>query len=56
MDAGKRRQQVFFFEKKNQKTFNSWCVFRRPAFARKIKVFCFFSSEKKTFLSPEPHA
>jgi soluble lytic murein transglycosylase len=41
---------MFFFEKKNQKTFGRW---RTPAGDRKrqrIKVFCFFSSEKRTFL------
>jgi NitT/TauT family transport system substrate-binding protein len=42
---------MFFFEKKNQKTFGlrrTWPGGRRP---QRIKVFCFFSSEKKTFLS-----
>jgi hypothetical protein len=37
---------MFFFEKKNQMT-------RAPAGLRRdsgAKVFCFFSSEKKTFL------
>jgi hypothetical protein len=42
---------VFFFEKKNQKTFAAlarrWHRFR----AKVAKVFCFFSSEKKAFLS-----
>jgi hypothetical protein len=41
---------VFFFEKKNQKTFAIWsrrCQCLRDQIA---KVFCFFSSEKKTFL------
>jgi hypothetical protein len=47
---------MFFFEKKNQKTFGLWrarCDWREPQDA---KVFCFFSSEKKTFLSPTPAA
>jgi hypothetical protein len=40
----------FFFEKKNQKT-TSGCrgSFRRGP-TQRMKVFCFFSSEKKTFL------
>jgi hypothetical protein len=41
---------MFFFEKKNQKTFAHGaraCRLRRDSGA---KVFCFFSSEKKTFL------
>jgi hypothetical protein len=51
---------MFFFEKKNQKTFTSPQVatWETPKFkkwasilgvAQDIKVFCFFSSEKKTF-------
>jgi hypothetical protein len=38
---------MFFFEKKNQKTFASrraWPGWRVP---KTTKVFCFFSSEKK---------
>jgi hypothetical protein len=42
--------KAFFFEKKNQKTFGPRSVSIRTIFARKIKVFCFFSSEKKAFL------
>jgi len=41
---------MFFFEKKNQKTFISWNVFFRDAFPRNSKVFCFFFSKKKAFL------
>jgi len=42
---------MFFLEKKNQETFVPRSVSFRAAPAREIKVFCFFSSEKKTFLS-----
>jgi hypothetical protein len=41
---------MFFFEKKNQKTFTHWrarCDWREPQVA---KVFCFFFSKKKAFL------
>jgi hypothetical protein len=47
---------MFFSEEKNQKTFTSRQLQRsrpRPGSFRErqqIKVFCFFSSEKKTFL------
>jgi hypothetical protein len=44
---------MFFFEKKNQKTFVSlpaagWWLGAKHEAIQKIKVFCFFSSEKKT--------
>jgi len=39
---------LFFFEKKNQKTF-IYCVRFRRLRDSQSKVFCFFSSEKKTF-------
>jgi hypothetical protein len=43
----------FFFEKKNQKTFiRGTRPFRRGRVPR-MKVFCFFSSEKKCFLSTQ---
>jgi hypothetical protein len=48
---------MFFSEEKNQKTFNSALADAcRPwpeswDAAQMIKVFCFFSSEKKAFLS-----
>jgi len=41
---------MFFFEKKNQKTFAFWAHARRPLRDSDIKVFCFFFSKKKTFL------
>jgi len=43
---------MFFFEKKNQKTFMSWGghPHHEAATNKNIKVFCFFSSEKKAFL------
>jgi hypothetical protein len=44
---------MFFFEKKNQETFVSlpatrWWLGAKHEAAQKIKVFFFFSSEKKT--------
>ncbi len=53
---------MFFSEEKNQKTFTSGARGQVQAMATQceaaekyIKVFCFFSSEKKTFLkSPFP--
>jgi hypothetical protein len=45
MGAAGERKKVFFFEKKNQKTFVCWCASGRVALARDIKVFCFLSSE-----------
>jgi short-subunit dehydrogenase len=51
---GQRPERMFFFEKKNQKTFATWprsCLHLGVQFA---KVFCFFSSEKKTFLLKTP--
>jgi endonuclease/exonuclease/phosphatase family metal-dependent hydrolase len=41
---------MFFFEKKSQKTFTPCSLGIRVPAAQGIKVFCFFSSEKKTFL------
>jgi hypothetical protein len=52
--------KVFFSEEKRQKTFKYSVASRYPAMAchhsptPKIKVFCFFSSEKKTLLSLDP--
>jgi hypothetical protein len=46
---------MFFSEEKNQKTFVSGAVRMVEAMAggwaqrRRLKVFCFFSSEKKSF-------
>jgi hypothetical protein len=42
---------MFFFEKKNQKTFDHGARAGRPRRDSGAKVFCFFSSEKKTFLT-----
>jgi len=42
---------MFFFEKKNQKTFAHWRTSAGEARDSDSKVFCFFSSEKKLFLS-----
>jgi hypothetical protein len=47
--------RMFFFEKKNQKTFaflRARCDWRGP---QEIKVFCFFFSKKKSFL-PSPYS
>jgi hypothetical protein len=41
---------MFFFEKKNQKNFIRWAVPFRKDTRQRIKVFCFFSSEKKAFV------
>ena len=42
---------MFFFEKKNQKSFLTVRLRGRPTLgAKKAKVFCFFFSKKKTFL------
>jgi hypothetical protein len=38
---------VFFFEKKNQKTFNTCARPDGESVTAKSKVFCFFFSEKK---------
>jgi hypothetical protein len=46
--SGEGRKQ-FFFEKKNQKTFAYWARACGPS--EGVKVFCFFFSKKKTFLS-----
>jgi hypothetical protein len=42
--------RLFFFEKKNQKTFGLWRTGPGEQPRQRAKVFCFFSSEKKTFL------
>jgi MFS family permease len=49
--AAERKQ--FFFEKKNQKTFMSLAYVAAENRDSAIKVFCFFSSEKKTFLQAQ---
>jgi hypothetical protein len=56
--AGSRTRQAtlqegkrFFFEKKNQKTFIGLSpVSPERGTLKRMKVFCFFSSEKKCFL------
>jgi hypothetical protein len=48
--GGEGRKQ-FFFEKKNQKTFVDMAYAAGENPDHDIKVFCFFSSEKKTFFS-----
>jgi hypothetical protein len=46
---------MFFFEKKNQKTFTSLgLACPGEAGAEQIRVFCFFSSEKKAFYISRP--
>jgi hypothetical protein len=54
----KDKRKKFFFEKKAEPALREPKNFCSPAMARmhgghgrRIKVFCFFSSEKKTFLS-----
>jgi len=42
---------MFFFEKKNQKTFDSLAAFPAVDALQTVKVFCFFFSKKKTFLT-----
>jgi hypothetical protein len=44
------KESMFFFEKKNQKTFATWRTWPGERVPEMTKVFCFFSSEKKTFL------
>jgi hypothetical protein len=41
---------MFFFEKKNQKTF-TYCYDSGESATAQAKVFCFFFSKKKAFLS-----
>jgi hypothetical protein len=41
---------MFFFEKKNQETFATLARSCLHVRAQAAKVFCFFSSEQKTFL------
>jgi hypothetical protein len=46
-----KKGRMFFFEKKNQKTFITRRTFAGEARDSRPKVFCFFFSKKKTFLS-----
>jgi len=43
---------MFFFEKKNQKTFALLRTSAGEARDSDSKVFCFFFSKKKSFLNP----
>jgi hypothetical protein len=43
-------KKAVLFEKKNQKTFVPWACAAGEGRDSDIKVFCFFSSEKKAFL------
>jgi len=45
-----RKESSSFLKKKNQKTFVSWAYAAGEIGDSDVKVFCFFSSEKK-FLS-----
>ncbi len=40
----------FFFEKKNQKTFDRLAPSSGKRFAQRMKVFCFFFTKKKALL------
>jgi len=41
---------MFFFEKKNQKTFDPFGAPQSHRARKSVKVFCFFFSKKKSFL------
>ncbi len=45
---------MFFFEKKNQKTFYRLTPLSGEGAPRRMKVFCFFFSKKKSLLSYLP--
>jgi len=45
---------MFFFEKKNQKTFITCLDLYYRLHGPWIKVFCFFFSKKKFFLADDP--
>jgi hypothetical protein len=47
----REKKKQFFFEKKNQKTFAFLACAAGESRDSDIKVFCFFSSEKKALLS-----
>jgi hypothetical protein len=51
--ACRTARKQFFFEKKNQKTFTFLAYVAGENRDSDLKVFCFFSSEKKTFLDPD---
>jgi hypothetical protein len=46
----KTEGRMFFFEKRNQKTFAIRTTEPGERIRQMIKVFCYFSSEKKAFL------
>jgi hypothetical protein len=48
----RERRKFFFFEKKKQKTFD-YFGFGLSSYSepRRVKVFCFFFSKKKSFLT-----
>jgi hypothetical protein len=51
LEAAMKKERIFFFEKKKQKTFES-LPRAYPADVRQgIKVFCFFFSKKKNLPS-----
>jgi hypothetical protein len=54
-DWGHRQERMFFFKKKNQKTFVS-CASVEQSVPLRTKVFCFSFSKKKAFLSSYPQA
>jgi hypothetical protein len=41
------REEVFFFEKKNQKTFVIWRALPERGWTKIAKVFCFIFSKKE---------
>ena len=45
-----KEESMFFFEKKNQKTFIRLSPANPPMQRQLAKVFCFFFSKKKSFL------
>jgi hypothetical protein len=48
--ASTKKERMFFFEKKNQKTFGLWRARCDWQLCQLAKVFCFFFSKKKAFL------
>jgi len=49
-----REEKVFFFEKKEAKNFYVFRYWLQKSPRQRSKVFCFFFSKKKTFLSIQP--
>jgi hypothetical protein len=45
---------MFFFEKKNQKTFILWFALPATSRSKRAKVFWFFFSKKNIFLTSTP--